>query len=103
VVTGINGGTNPANYESSNTPYYTGTPEGADASNKLRAYPNNFVYSGYVYGGSVGARGSLGYFWSSTADSSDYVYYLYLYSSTVNPGTLSSFKYNGRPVRCVAR
>ena len=103
VVTGINNGTNPANYESSTTTYYTGTPEGTDASNKLRAYPNNFVYSGYVYGGSVLSRGSSGYFWSSTAFSSNNAYHLILGSSNVNPGTSSSNKYYGRSVRCVAQ
>ena len=102
VVTGINNGTNPANYESSTTPYYTGTPEGIEASNKLRAYPNNFVYSGNVYGGSVYNRGSDGWFWSSTALSSDSAYYLYLYSSIVRPGTYYHSKYYGRSVRCVA-
>ena len=102
VVTGINGGTNPANYESSTQPYYTGTPEGTEASNKLRAYPNNFVYSGYVKGGSVVSRGSNGGFWSSTVLSSNYAYNLLLYSSGVNPGTYSSSKYFGRAVRCVA-
>ena len=102
MVTGINNGTNPANYESSTTPYYTGTPEGTDVSNKLRAYPNNFVYSGGIYGGSVNNRGSYGYFWSSTANSSRYAYNLYLGSSDVNPGTNNNNKYSGRTVRCVA-
>ena len=102
VVTGINNGTNPANYESSTTPYYVDIPEGTDASNKLRAYPNNFVYSGFVAGGSVSNRGSGGNFWSSTADLSNIAYYLYLYSSTVYPGTLNINKYRGRTVRCVA-
>ncbi len=102
VVTGINNGTNPANYESSTTPYYTGTPEGTDASNKMRAYPNNFVYSGNVYSGSVYSRGSNGGFWSSTAYSSRNVYYLSLGSSYADTGTFNANKYNGRTVRCVA-
>ena len=102
VVTGINNGTNPANYDSNTQPYYTGTPEGTDASNKLRAYPNNFVYSGYVGGGSVSNRGSYGYFWSSTAYSSLNAYYLCLSSSYVSPGAVDSNKYYGRTVRCVA-
>ena len=104
VVTGINGGTNPANYESGTQPYYTGTPEGTEASNKLRAYPNNFVYSGYVDGGSVNGRGSGGRFWSSTAYSSSNAYLLNLNSSSVRvfPGTNPAYKYSGRTVRCVA-
>ena len=63
VVDGINGGTKPANYDSSTTPYYNGTPEGRDASNKLRAYPNNFLYSGSFAASSAYNRGSLGYAW----------------------------------------
>ena len=102
VVTGINGGTNPANYDSSTQPYYTGSSEGTDASNAIRAYPNNFVYSGYVTSGSVYDRGSLGNYWSSTARSSGYAYNLYLYSSYVTPGTDYSYKYVGRTIRCVA-
>ena len=102
VVTGINSGTNPDNYESSTQPYYTGTPEGSDASNSIRAYPNNFVYSGYVLGGSVSYRGSNGLYWSSTAYSSGYAYYLNLTSSSVYPGTDYYNKYYGRTVRCVA-
>ena len=94
-------GADPANFADDYF-YYTGTPEGIDASNKLRAYPNNFVYSGYVGGGSVGNRGSGGYFWSSTAYSSGYAYTLSLYSSTVYPGTDYNLKYSGWTVRCVA-
>ncbi len=94
-------GADPANFANDYF-YYIGTPEGTDASNKLRAYPNNFVYSGYVSSGSVGYRGSNGVFWSSTANSSDYAYNLYLSSSNIDPGTDDSRKYYGGTVRCVA-
>ncbi len=94
-------GADPANFANDYF-YYTGTPEGTDASNKMRAYPNNFVYSGYVNGGSVSNRGSNGYFWSSTAYSSVNAYNLNLYSSSVDPGTITYNKYRGRTVRCVA-
>ena len=101
VVDGINSGTEPANYDSSQTrPYYTGTPEGSNASNKLRAYPNNFLYSGYFYTSSANYRGSYGYYWSSTASSNYYSYYLDLGSSYVYPGTNSSNKYVGLSIRC---
>ena len=102
VVTGINGGTNPANYESGTMPYYKGTPEGSNASNSIRAYPNNLVYSGSVNGGSVLNRGSYGGYWSSTAASSNSAYYLYLLSSSVYPGTGDYSKYYGWTIRCVA-
>ncbi|MBR2741781.1 hypothetical protein IKD98_03475 [Candidatus Saccharibacteria bacterium] len=102
VVTGINGGINPANYDSSTTPDYTGTPEGSDASNALRAYPNNFVYSGDVGGGYVLGRGSDGNYWSSTSYSGNYAYHMYFGSSYVYPGTNFRYKYNGRSIRCLA-
>ncbi len=94
-------GVDPANFANDYF-YYTGTPEGTDASNKMRTYPNNFVYSGSVSSGSVGSRGSYGYYWSSTAVSSNYAYNLSLSSSNVYPGTINYYKYNGRTVRCVA-
>ena len=74
----------------------------ADASKKLKAYPNNFIYSGYVSGGSVYVRGSYGYYWSSMATNSTAAYDLYLSSSYVSPGTNGGLKYNGWSIRCVA-
>ena len=102
VVDGINGGTKPANYDSQTRPYYTGTTEGSDASNKLRAYPNNFLYSGYFHTSSALDRGSYGYYWSSTAYKYNTSYYLYLYSSYVYPGTSSGDKVSGQSIRCTA-
>jgi len=102
TVDALNGGTNPANYDSSTQPYYTGTAEAGPVADKLRSYPNNFVYSGNVSSGSVYNRGSSGSFWSSTALSSVNAYYLYLNSSDVYPGTVNGSKYSGRTVRCVA-
>ena len=101
VVTGLNNGTNPANYESSTQPYYTGNPEGNDVSKLVRAYPNNFVYSGYVFSGSVSNRGSYGYYRSSTVNSTYNAYSLYFTSSYVYPGTSYVGKYGGGSIRCV--
>ena len=74
----------------------------AEASNRWRSYPNNFVYSGSVYGSSVDYRGAYGYYWSSSAYNSNIAYYLYFDSSYVNPGTNFLSKYDGRLARCVA-
>ncbi|MBO7131971.1 hypothetical protein J6V85_01740, partial [Candidatus Saccharibacteria bacterium] len=101
IVTHLNNGTNPANYDSSTQPYYTGSAEAGPVANALRAYPNNFVYSGYISSGSVGTCGSSGYYWSSTASGSYDGYYLNLNSSGVYPGTRNYNKYNGRSVRCI--
>ncbi len=75
----------------------------AEASLRWRKYPINYLYSGYVSGGSLYDRGGYGYYWSSTASSSYGAYYLYLSSSDVSPGTNYSNKYYGRTVRCIAQ
>ncbi len=102
TVNGIMNGTNPANYDSSTQPYYTGTPEGSDASKALSAYPNNLVYSGYYGSSSANYRGTTGGYWSSTVSSSYDAYGEYFYSPRVSPGTSSYYKYNGFTVRCLA-
>ena len=98
-------GTKPANYDSQTHPSYktaVGNPEGTDVSNALRAYPNNFVYSGYMHDGSVYYRGSRSYYWSSTAYTGTNVYNLYFSRTTVYPGTYDIYKYRGQTIRCVA-
>ena len=105
TVTGIMNGANPANYDSSSQPYYTGTPEGSDASEALRAYPTNLVYSGVYSSSSASGRGTYGIYWSSTVNGgSYYAYYEGLASSNVDPGTVSYSrrKYGGLTVRCLA-
>ena len=73
----------------------------ATAGRNLRAYPNNFVYSGLFGNSSAGSRGSYGNYWSSTAYNSSRAYYLHFDSSGVTPGTGSYNKYRGYSVRCV--
>ncbi|MBR5046274.1 hypothetical protein IKX73_01450 [Candidatus Saccharibacteria bacterium] len=101
VVTGLNNSTNPANYDSSTQPYYTGTEEAGPVDKKLRTFPNNFVYSGYVNVSSVVYRGSYGYYWSATASSLFNAYYFSFYGAYVYPGTNDINKYVGRAVRCL--
>ncbi len=84
-------------YYSSNT---TNTA-GKTATTAFRSFPNNFLYSGSFNTSSAGYRGSSGYYLSSTTYSSNLSYYLYLYSSLVNPGTNSGNKYNGQSIRCM--
>ena len=69
----------------------------------IRSAPLFFVRSGYVspYSHFLGSAGYRGYYWSSVADSSSRAYYLYFYSSNVNPSS-STNRHNGQPVRCVA-
>ncbi|MDO5451828.1 MAG: FISUMP domain-containing protein [Candidatus Saccharibacteria bacterium] len=102
VVTYLNNGVNPANYSSSSTPYYSGTAEAGPVDNAIRTWPNNFLHSGHVNGASFSNRGSDGYYWSSTASSTNNAYHLYFSSSSVTPGTRNnSIKYYGRIVRCL--
>ena len=62
----------------------------------------NFALSGFLGGGSRADQGSGGFYWSSTVNSSDYAYYLYLNTSNAYPAHYSH-KYNGFSVRCIAR
>ena len=68
----------------------------------MRSAPLFFVRSGYViptdYLDNAGLSGD---YWSSVADSSSDAYLLYFGSSNVVP-SLSSYRYNGQSVRCVA-
>ena len=75
-----------------------------EASLRWRKYPINYLYSSYVYSGSLNNRGSRGYYWSSTAWSEDSAYSLYLGSSSVRPGISNDYgnKSYGRSVRCTA-
>ena len=72
----------------------------AAASKGFRAYPNNFIYSGYIINGSVGGRGSSGRYQSSTTVNNYDSFYL-----SVNPSsllsTVSYHKYYGWAIRCV--
>ena len=74
----------------------------AEASNRWRKYPANFLYSGDFSSSSANYRGSSGLYWSSTAISTNNSFYHYLNSSYVYPGSRISYKYTGFTARCVA-
>ena len=101
IVTGLNNGVNPANYNSSAYPEYTGTTEGTPISNTLRSYPNNFLYSGNFNGSSALSRGNIGFYWSSTVGGDNRnSYFMRLHNSGVYPGTYDLHKSNGIAIRC---
>ena len=102
VVDALNGGTNPANYASSITPYYYGSAEAGPVYALIRTWPNNFLHSGYVNGASLSSRGSYGGYWSSTAGSSSNAYGLYFISTNVRSGTYNNYIYYGRSIRCIS-
>ena len=87
-------------YYALNTAINNGTTD-STASNKLRSYPNSFVYSGYVNGASVNDRNSDGSYYSSSASSNGSAYYLFL-SGNVLPGTGYYSNFDGETVRCVS-
>lgn len=93
-------GADPANFANDYF-YYTGNPEGVDASRALRSFPNNFLYSGNAYSSNIYDRGSYGLYWSSSANNAYYAHYLYLVSSGLYPGTGGDVKFYGFTVRCV--
>ncbi len=100
IVTGLNNGIKPVDYDSSTRPVYETIAEAVPVSNALRSYPNNFVYAGWHDASSVSGRGSLGYYWSSTAGDYSSSYQLFLRSAKVNPSTDYSAKYSGVAIRC---
>lgn len=74
---------------------------------KLGSEPVYFARSGQVYGGYVDWGGTNGYYWTSTASSSNYAY-LMSFSWNSNGATglspaRGSSRYYGRSVRCLAR
>ena len=77
------------------------TPTAAIMEKRLRHFPNNFLHSGYVSGASPYSRGSVGYYWSSTADDFSGAHLLVFSSSSVSQGTSSFRKYYGGAVRCL--
>ena len=99
TVDALNGGTNPANYDSSTFPYYIGTAEALPVAAKLRSYPNNFLYSGGFNESYAANRGSNGHYWSSTAGNYGSSYLLSLSNSNVRP-TYGFGKSHGISIRC---
>ena len=100
IVDKLNNGVLPAG---SGGGIYEGDPEGAEVSKIVRAFPNNFVVSGYMYNGSsVNGRGNRGDYWSATTSSGTTAYRFSFREQGVNPGTVALEKYDGLTVRCVS-
>ena len=73
----------------------------AEASNRWRSYPNNYVYSGYVLGSRIWDRNVIGEYWTSSSEDGNTISLL-LYDTSVVPFGFSADSYYGRSVRCVA-
>ena len=102
VVVNLNNNTLPANYDSQSAPYYTGSAEGTSVSNLVRAFPNNFVRSGFFTTSGTNYRGTGGFYWSSSAQNSGVgVYSFYFQSTNIYPGTYIYPKFYARSIRCL--
>ncbi len=103
------GGTEPNQNNTNGYGVYNGIVDnvnlGAKASKSLRAFPNNFVYSGNLSGSSINSRGSSssGEYWSSTVYGSIYAFHLSFIANATHPGTDNDQKNIGYSVRCVAQ
>ena len=78
----------------------SGVGTGDIMSNRFRTFPNNFLYSGNFSGSSAGNRGTNGYYWSRSANSSNVSYHLDLDSTYLGPSNYN-LKDNGFSVRCL--
>ncbi len=94
-------GKNTGDFYTLNTALSSGAIDSA-ASNRLRSYPNNFIYSGFTNGSSISNEGFYGYNWSSSAANDRSVYELEIGDLGVGPGTDYTHKRYGYPIRCVA-
>lgn len=81
--------------------YYDGTL-GVNTSRRLRAYPNNFIYSGIFLDSSPYSRGFGGVYWSNSVDSYNSSYSFGFSDDEVFPGSNPLRKSTGANVRCIA-
>ena len=99
-------GAEPANITipgNSTYPYYTGDPEGTNASRAFRSYPNNLIYNGIWNSNSPNSRSSISYYWSSTTNNNFNAYNMSISKISVVPGTGLPNKYLGNVIRCVSQ
>ena len=79
-----------------------GGTTGSAASNKLRSYPNSFIYSGVARFSSIGNRNEEGAYWSASGGNYDSAYRLGVSASGVSPRYTLNTKYSAPTVRCVS-
>ena len=96
LPTGDTGG----EFKALNTAINSGATD-SSASAGLRAYPANFVYSGYWWNSNASTRAYGGAYWSRTAKESYRAYYPYFNSDSVDPSSYNLSKHIGRSIRCI--
>ena len=101
VVNNINDGVRPQNYSSQSAPFYNGTTESSPIANKMRAYPNNFIYSG-MYSAALGRnRGAHGYIWTASAISNTHARGFSFSNSHIEPGGTGYTQATAMAIRCM--
>ena len=75
---------------------------GTAQSKKWRSFPNNFLYSGEIWGGATG-YGLYGNYWTSSPSTANINYSdrLYFGDSYIYPGTGARDKFAGLTIRCI--
>ena len=74
-----------------------------EMSMMYRSYPNNIVYSGFVYySSSIDGRNESGHYLSASGNGWEVNYGLDVMHANYLPGTHSQWKYGGWSVRCIA-
>ena len=76
---------------------------GSAGATALTKSPLYFIPAGRVDSGSLYGAGDVGWYWSSTADSSTGAYSLAFHPSIVGSSNGGLRRYTGLPVRCLAR
>ena len=76
-------------------------PTGTTISMKYRSYPNNFIYSGLLYGSSFNS-GSYGHYWSASGYSDKFAASFWFSKDSIVLINGTSNKFDGDMVRCVA-
>ncbi len=70
-------------------------------STGLRSYPNNFIFSGYVWTSTIYSKGSRAYYWSASAANGSGAYRFGFQDGELQIGE-SVFRSVAAPVRCIS-
>lgn len=73
----------------------------AEASNRWRSYPNNYVYSGWVLGSRIRDRNVIGEYWTSSSEDGNNIS-LSLDGTSITPSIYGDNSYYGRSIRCIS-
>ena len=75
------------------------TANNATSSRRMRSFPNNYIFSGYLRSRTFTSRGGRGTYWSNDNTSNANAYATF--ATTANFNTVGEYKYYGFTVRCI--